>query len=74
MLHRALAEAGLGHRDEALWHWHEALDLDPAFAREDLDGYGAPGRLLAGHPLRAPHASELVVDGMPQRLVSAPPA
>ena len=49
----ALAEAGLGREADALWHWHAAQNLDrAALSPETLAAFGAPGKLLAGHPLR----------------------
>jgi hypothetical protein len=49
----ALAEAGLNQRDDALWHWGTAQNLDAhALSPEELAGYGPAGELLASHPLR----------------------
>jgi hypothetical protein len=49
----ALAEAGLGREADALWHWQAAQNLDrSALSPEALAAYGAPGALLARHPLR----------------------
>ncbi len=49
----ALAEAGLGRADDALWHWGEAENLVPGvLSAEELAAYGPPGALLAVHPLR----------------------
>ena len=49
----ALAEAGLGRREDALWHWGAAQNLDPtALSPGDLAAFGAAGELLARHPLR----------------------
>ncbi|HEV7515411.1 MAG TPA: energy transducer TonB [Thermoanaerobaculia bacterium] len=45
----ALAEAGLGRTEEALWHWSVAQNLKVDF---DPKPFGAPGELLASHPLR----------------------
>lgn len=51
----ALAEAGLGRTDDAVWHWHEALSLVPGvLSPSELAAYGPPGALLAAHPLRRP--------------------
>ncbi len=51
----ALAEAGLGRVEDALWHWHEAENLAPGvLSKDELGGFGAPGALLAAHPLRRP--------------------
>jgi len=49
----ALAEAGLGRAEDALWHWREALNLTPGvLSAAELAAFGAPGALLAAHPLR----------------------
>jgi len=49
----ALAEAGLNHREDALWHWGTAQNLDAhALSPEELAGFGPAGELLASHPLR----------------------
>jgi TonB family protein len=45
----ALAEAGLGRTEDALWHWSVAQNLKVDF---DPQPFGAPGELLANHPLR----------------------
>lgn len=54
VLLRALAEAGLGHGDEALWYWHVALNLHPPFADMDLERFGDSWRLLQESPLPPP--------------------
>jgi hypothetical protein len=51
-LQRALAEANLGRRREALWHWHTALNIDPRIAEWDLSPYGDAAKLLREFPLR----------------------
>jgi hypothetical protein len=49
----ALAEAGLGRKEAALWHWGAAQNLDrAALSADDLAAFGAVGELLALHPLR----------------------
>lgn len=49
----ALAEAGLGRTEDALWHWGMAQNLDgAALSPAELASFGAPGELLAQHPLR----------------------
>jgi len=56
LMHRALAQAELGDRADALWDWAVALNFNSALASEDLSRFGAAGKLLAGHPLRKPGA------------------
>lgn len=43
---RALAEAGLGHTDDADWYWCVATGLFPQFEKTDLSVYGESGNLL----------------------------
>jgi len=50
VVHKALALAGLGRNDEALWQWHTAISLYPAVERSDMTEYGPPGTFLAQHP------------------------
>jgi hypothetical protein len=47
----AVAEASLGRREEALWHWREAQSLAD-LSQEDLSVYGEAGRFLLSRPLR----------------------
>lgn len=47
----ALAEAGMGRRDEAVWHWQVAQNLEPGFVLDPAP-YGEAGALLARHNLR----------------------
>lgn len=49
--HKALALAGLGRNEDAIWYWHEALSLRPSLAKSDIRDYGAPGAFLDSHPL-----------------------
>jgi hypothetical protein len=49
----ALAEAGLGRKEEAVWHWQVAQALDRNTLPEAaLRTSGAAGELLSRHPLR----------------------
>ena len=49
----AVAEAGLGRQEDALWHWAVAQNLDrAALSAEQLRSFGPSGEMLAGHPLR----------------------
>ncbi len=52
-LYQAVAEANLGKRDDAVWHWHVAQNLDFRMRRRDLSPYGEAGKLLQEFPLRA---------------------
>jgi len=49
----AVAEAGLGRGEDAVWHWQAAqnLDRDP-LSPETLASFGEAGAVLAGHRLR----------------------
>lgn len=54
----AVARAGLGEDEAALWEWHSALNLERLGGRSELAGrdlsrYGRAAGLFAGHPLRA---------------------
>jgi TonB family protein len=51
LTHKALANAGLGKINEALWYWYIAQEISPAAARSDLSTFGAPGEFLKRHPL-----------------------
>lgn len=55
---RALAEAGLGNLDDALWYWHVAIGIDPRFLQADLSEFGEPGRYLQANPLPPPGPEE----------------
>jgi hypothetical protein len=49
----ALAEAGMGEEDAAIWHWHVAQSLDGTVLSPDaLATFGLPGELLARNPRR----------------------
>jgi TonB family protein len=47
---KALANAGLGNINEALWYWYIAQEISPAAAKSNLSGFGAPGEFLKRHP------------------------
>jgi TonB family protein len=49
----ALAEAGIGRVDEAVWHWQVVQNLKPGLVL-DPAAYGEAGALLARHKLRRP--------------------
>jgi len=50
LTHKALANAGLGKINEALWYWYIAQEISPAVAKSDLSSFGAPGEFLKRHP------------------------
>ena len=60
VLHKALALAGLGQQDEAIWYWHAAVNIYPDIAVSDMSMFGAPAAFLKEHPLveepQIPHA------------------
>jgi TonB family protein len=49
----ALAEAGLGHREDAEWLWDSALNLDPSISQTDVAGYGPAAAELRKRSLRS---------------------
>ena len=49
--HKALALAGLGQKEDALWYWHSVISLYPAFAKSDVSPFGE-----AGYRQRRDHA------------------
>lgn len=54
LMHRALAEAGLGKHRDALWDWHVALNFNPSLEDGDLTRFGELGVYLKRNPLRVP--------------------
>jgi TonB family protein len=52
--HKALALAGLGREDQAIWYWHVALNIHPAVAGADMTVFGPPAEFLLKHPLEQP--------------------
>jgi protein TonB len=64
LTHKALALAGLGRFDEALWYWHTVVALYPPFERSDLSMFGKPGEFLKANVLPpadqspVPHADD----------------
>lgn len=44
--HKALALAGLGRKDDALWYWHSMITLYPALATSDVSMFGEAGAFL----------------------------
>ena len=62
VVHKALALAGLGREEEAVWFWHSAISIYPAIARSDMSAFGAPGKFLAEHR-QEPIDSDTVAEG-----------
>lgn len=69
---RALAEAGLGNLDDALWYWHVAIGIEPEFLRSDLSEFGEPGRFLQANSLPPPGPADPA--GPPDPFLEAPKA
>lgn len=45
----ALAEAGTGREEKAIWHWYLAQDCKPELRTASLEAYGEAGRVLDPH-------------------------
>lgn len=52
VLSQALAEAGEGDTEDAVWHWAAAQNLNPRLRGARFPAYGAAGELLERHRLR----------------------
>src|ERR1051325_2979891 len=63
LVHKALAHAGLGENEEALWYWYSATSLNPKLLQSDISTFGPPGEFLKQH--LAPDYEKLAVIGMP---------
>ena len=50
--HQAAASANLGEKDDAVWFWHMAQNVDPKIRDKDFAPYGEAGKLLREFPLR----------------------
>ncbi len=51
-LYQAVAELNLDRREDAIWHWRMAQNLDPRIRQRDLSPYGKAGAVLGELPLR----------------------
>jgi len=51
LTHKALASAGQGNVDDALWYWAVAQQISPAVLKTDLSPFGAAGEYLSRHPV-----------------------
>ena len=49
---QAAAAANMGRRDEAVWFWEIAQNIDPRIRDKDLNPYGEASKLLREFPLR----------------------
>ena len=49
---QAVAEAGLGRMEDAIWHFHEAQNFNPEFRTAPLSAFGTAGEALESHRLR----------------------
>ena len=49
---QAVAEAGLGRMEDAIWHFHEAQNFNREFRTAPLSAFGRAGAALEGHQLR----------------------
>lgn len=56
----AIAEAGLGHQEDAEWLWDSALNLDSGIAQTDVSGYGPAAADLRKRSLRSKEAEDKV--------------
>ena len=57
LTHKALAHAGLGQHEDALWHWHTVLSLYPKLAGDDLSMFGKAGAFLMANRERREEAT-----------------
>lgn len=68
--YKAVALAGLGREEDALWYWHTALALYPSVAERDLSAFGEAGAFLAAH--REPRRAETGASAKPDPKIEAP--
>ena len=61
LTHKALALAGLGDHEEALWYWYTVLGIYPKLAETDLSSFGEAGAFLKAH-LTPPEPAKLIGD------------
>ena len=57
---RAIAEGGMGHAEDAAWHWDTALNLFPGVAKTKVDDYGPIAAELRKRTLREPEPDEVL--------------
>lgn len=62
LAHKAMALAGLGRTDDALWYWHEAVSMFPPLANSDVKPFGVAGEFLKTHPVEELQGTKLTGD------------
>jgi TonB family protein len=67
--HKALALAGLGRNDDAIWYWHVALNIYPDVEQADMSMFGAPAEFLKQHPFAPTAASPVGGTIRPPKIV-----
>lgn len=68
--HKALALAGLGREESAIWYWHVALNIHPGVAGSDMSAFGPPAEFLQKHPFHPPDLPHAGVQNIkPPKLV-----
>jgi len=63
--HKALALAGLGRNDDAIWFWQMAVNIHPDLARADMSMFGAPAGFLKQYHLPPLRPEKSLVIGEP---------
>ena len=63
LAYKALAHAGLGEQDEALWYWQSAQCLYPKIAEEDFSRFGEPAAFLKQNTTMDPPAMTSASEG-----------
>lgn len=73
LMHRAVAEEGLGHRKAARWDWDVARQLNPSLGEADLEPLGPAARSLAELlPRPAPSLDQTCPECDPEAQVQPP--
>ena len=68
----AIAEIGLGNRDDGLWYWRTAETLFPEIDTTDLPSYGGITQRLKAEPFRASFPNATLVTAATHEGVIAP--
>ena len=69
VVHKALALAGVGRNDDAVWYWHVALNIYPDIEESDMSMFGAPAEFLQQHPFAPPTASPIGGNVHPPKII-----